>query len=549
LSDSAQRQFDVYKLRNAAAADVATAVQTFMTSALAVYTGAQFASAYAQLQRNVVIQAEPVSNTLLVSATPQYFAELKRIIERIDAQPPQVVIQVLIAEVQLTNNEEMGVEFGVQSPVLFNRGGSLNFNTTSALPSSNVSPAVTAFQGLGNLGVGRASTLGPGGLVFSAQSNSFNLLVRALKAQGRIDILSRPHLHVADNQTGYINVGQNYPTPTGSTLTATGAAQTGVQYVPVGIILRVTPRINPDGKVLMRVEPQVSNVAPSTVNVGNGINAPIFNQETVETTVLAADGETIVIGGLINKQDNRQETGIPFFKDIPYVGSLFRYRTMATSRREVLFIMTPHIIRSEYDTARILAEESRKMNWCLPDIAATHTYGMEVMGPAAKGAMPIPVGGTPPGQIPPGMLPSGFGPGFVPAPILPGPGGDFSPDYVVPPAAGSAAPVLPSPNAMPNAAPRPGQPLPAIPPAAGIPILNSNGTLSPVSAVVYPGSTQYVLPAGGPAMIAVPQNPAVAGPPVRNSGVIMAYPPAQDAPAQSKVPAGKEARPWSVISK
>jgi type II secretory pathway component GspD/PulD (secretin) len=559
LSDSAQRHFDVYKLRNAAAADVATALQTFMTNSLNVYQGAQFLSAYAQLQRNVVIVAEPVSNTIMVSATPQYFSELKRIIERIDAQPPQVVIQVMIAEVQLTNNEEVGVEYGVQSPVLFRRGGSLNFNTTSALASSNVSPGVVAYQGLGNLGVGRASSLGPGGFVFSAQSDSFSLLVRALKAQGRIDILSRPHLHVTDNQTGYINVGQNYPTPTGTTIT-NGLSQTGVQYVPIGIILRVTPRINPDGKVLMRVEPQVSNVAPSTVAVGNGINAPIFNQETVETTVLAADGETIIIGGLINKQDSRNETGIPFMKDIPYVGSLFRFRTQAQSRREILFIMTPQIVRSEYDTARILAEESRKMNWCLPDIAKIHGHGMDVMGPAAQGANPIPVGGTAPGQIPVGQLPGGFGPGFVPAPVLPGPGGDgglefgpvgAAPGSPAPAAPGNAPPaiVLPAGTPIPSV-PQAGRFAPPMPATGGIPILQPNGTLTPAGAVVYPGSTPYVMPAGGPPVIAVPSQPAAAGPPPRNNGVFMAYPPvAQEAPGVSKASQGKEDRPWGVFNK
>ena len=96
-------------------------MQTFVTNALSVYSGGQFLTAYQQLQRNVVIVAEPVSNTLLISATPQYFGEMKRLIEKIDAQPPQVMIQVLIAEVQLNNTEEFGVEFGLQSPVLFQR--------------------------------------------------------------------------------------------------------------------------------------------------------------------------------------------------------------------------------------------------------------------------------------------------------------------------------------------------------------------------------------------------------------------------------------------
>jgi len=546
LADTQQRHFDVYKLRNAAAADVASSLQTFMTNSLNVYTGAQFNSAYLQLQRNVVIVAEPVSNTIMVSATPQYFAELKRIIERIDAQPPQVVIQVMIAEVQLSNNEEIGVEYGVQSPVLFNRGGSLNFNTTSALASSNVSPGIVGYQGIGNLGVGRtSSTGGAGGFVFAAQSDSFNLLVRALKAQGRIDILSRPQLHVTDNQTGYINVGQRYPTPSTQVVT-NGISQQGVEYVDIGITMRVTPRINPDGKVLMRVEPQVSNVATSTVSVAPGVNAPIFNQETVETTVLAADGETIVIGGLINKTDSRNETGIPFLKDIPYAGALFRYRTQSTQRREVLFIMTPHIVRTEYDTARILAEESRRINMCLPEIGRIHGHGMDVMGPASQGANPIPVGGTIPGQIPVGQLPGGFGPGFVPAPVLPGPGSEGGLEIQQP--IGAANPTMP-PLAAP-AGPRATPFMPMIPPAGGIPILNQNGTITPAGATVHPGATPYIMPAGGtPPVIAMPSG-AMTVTPTRNGSTIMAYPPAQDVPAgTSKAPRGKEDRPWGVFSK
>ncbi|HXD88517.1 MAG TPA: secretin N-terminal domain-containing protein [Urbifossiella sp.] len=547
------RQFQVYKLRNQAAADIATALTSLITAYLAAYSGPGYYSAYLQMQRNMVIVAEPVSNTILISATPHYLAELKRIIERLDAQPPQVVIQVLIADVQLSNNEEIGVEYGVQSPILFQRGSTLNFNSTAALPTGNVSSGTVGFQGLGNLGVGRASSLGPGGFVFSAQSEAFNLLVRALKAQGRIEILSRPQIHITDNQTGYINIGQSFPTPSTSTLTGTGAAQTGVNYIPVGVTMRVTPRVNPDGKVLMRVEPQVSSVATTTISLGS-VNAPIINNETVETTVLASDGETIVIGGLISKSDSRNETGIPFLKDVPYVGALFRYRTQATTRREILFIMTPTIVRSEYDTAKVLAEESRRLSWCVPEIGRYHGHGLEVIGPAMQGANPIPVGGTPPGQIPPGMLPGGEGPGFVPVEPLPGPGLGTLPSYGLP---GGPIPLLPpgpgiqSNPAIPGAPMIPGGPVginypagqfqqpvaPFQPPIAagnGVPIVMPGGTISPASARVFPGATPFIVP-------------AVSGTvsPVKN-GYLMGSPlqPALPAPDSNSKPS-KEAQPWA----
>ena len=259
------------------------------------------------------------------------FVEMKRLIERLDAQPPQVVIQVLIADVQLTNNRDIGIEFGIQSPVLFNRGGlaspGFNFNSTAPLGSVNASEqGNVGFQGLSNLGVGRVGSSGFGGFVFSASSQSFNLLIRAMAAQSRVDILSRPQVQVMDNQEGFIQVGQDFPYPTNVNVTGL-TTQQGVAYRQIGVVMRVTPRITPDGKVIMRIEPQISSVSPTAVSLGNGFSAPAFNIQTVQTTVLASDGETIVLGGLITKQDNRTENGWPIFKDIPYVGALFRFRS------------------------------------------------------------------------------------------------------------------------------------------------------------------------------------------------------------------------------
>lgn len=510
-SDAVTRPREVIKLRNAAAADVTAAVQQFFTTSQTAYTNGSFNSAYQQLLRNVVVVAEPVSNTVLIDASPEYFADIKRIIERIDAQPPQVMIQVTIANVQLTNQEELGIEFGLQSPIFFDRGGSLNFNTTTALPSANVGSAQVGLQGLQNLGVGRASTTsgpgnGLGGFVFSASSDMFNLLIRALKAQGRVEVLSRPQVQVADNQTGFVQVGQSFPTLTVSNATL-GVAQQSIEYRDIGITMRVTPRVNPDGKVLMRVEPQVSSVAPS-VNLGNGILAPAFNVQTVQTTVLASDGETIVLGGLITTSDSRTEVGIPYLKDIPYAGALFRYRTRNMARQEVLIIMTPHIVRSEFDHAKILAEESAKMRWCLPDLGKVHTHGMDVMGPAAQGARPQLVNPTPPAAIgpayfeplpgtPPAGAPQPGAPAVRPAHVPPAAAGVPPVSYVPPPS-------LPQPYAAPGVVQPLGQPGAYAPPAAGpamppsVPVLAVPPSV-PVSAappVPAPGAPAGVIPVG-----------------------------------------------------
>jgi len=197
----------------------------------------------------------------------------------------------------------------------------------------------------------------------------------------------------------------------------------------------------------MRVQPEVSSLNPTEISVG-GVLQPQFNVQSVQTTVLVADGETIVIGGLIQKNDNKTENKIPWLGDLPYVGAAFRYRQQVKKKTELLVILTPHIIRSWADADRVLYEESRRMDWITGDVLKSHgTYDMEpiIPGPApgnVDGRMPSPTGPegavfpmptTPPaalvpppnGTMPPASPPAGFVPpvGNVPPPgsVLPPP--------------------------------------------------------------------------------------------------------------------------------
>ncbi|OWK45672.1 secretin N-terminal domain-containing protein [Fimbriiglobus ruber] len=421
-ADAPQLRSEVFKLRYAASADLATAIQTYVATYTPLITQ-QYQGPFQTIQKNVVVVAEPVSNTLMIAASQPLFEEIARMVARMDAQPPQVFVQVTIAEVQLTAHEEFGVEIGLQSPILFSRSSTgttpgtpgYNFNSTAALPNTTSAGSGTVgFQGLGQLGVGRSGSAGVGGFVFSAASDAVSILVRALKTQGRVDILSRPQLLLTDNQQGFFQVGQQYPLPSATTVTGTGLAQQSITYVDIGIVLRITPRINPDGRVLMRVEPQVSSPDPISVAVGT-TTAPAIDVQTLQTTVQAGDGETVVLGGLISKQDTKQENKIPVLGDLPWVGAAFRYRTQDQQKRELLFIMTPHIIRSEADFARISRDESSRMSWNLKDVANVHGYGLDVL----SGNRPLAPGACPPGSYTPGPAPYMASPGFVPSPSYP----------------------------------------------------------------------------------------------------------------------------------
>jgi type II secretion system protein D len=389
-SEVQNRISEVVKLRNAAAYDVVNALQTFYTGVLSVQTSSNWGTDYQINQRTVLLTPEPVTNTILINATPYWFEEIMRMLQRLDAEPLQVAIEVLIAEVTLNNTEEFGVEIGLQTPLVFQRSiiptsgttsiaagattvsstqsqfayPGTQFVNTAALPSnSTAGSGLVGYQGINYLGVGRADASGIGGFVFSAASDSVNVLVRALKIQGRIDVLNTPVLQVLDNQTGYVQAGQSFPYVTGGTVSSLGTFSPSVNYRDTGVTLQITPRISPDGKVLLRAAPSVTQPQSSQITLGNNILATAFNVQQVQTTIIAGDGETVVIGGLITKQNTRNENKIPLVGDLPYIGALFRYRTQTQTKSELIVVLTPHIIRCAGDADRIALEHIKRMNW------------------------------------------------------------------------------------------------------------------------------------------------------------------------------------------
>jgi len=446
-TDIQPRIMEVIKLRNSAAADVVNALQTFYTSALAVVASADQGTGFQNYRQTIVLAAEPVTNTVIVSASPEWFPRVMRNIEQLDMQLAQVAVNCILAEVDISNSEEFGVEVGLQSPVLFNRslvgtsavtlsnasGGvvppgtsvtstanalafpGFNFNNANnfsqPLPNTNiVSPGAVALQGLSNLGVGRADANGVGGFIFSGASNSVNVLVRALKVQGRIDILNAPTITTLDNQVGEVSVGQIYPYITGALISSLGTITPTITYrTDVGVTLQVTPRINPDGKILMRVQPSIINPIATQISIGNGLMATAFTNQAISTTILADDGETVVIGGLISKQNTRTENKIPFFGDIPFLGALFRYRTQQQAKNELIVILTPRIIRCPADFERWSLDRLKLMDMNMKDVEKVngkdYLLNPEVGPPKPPLEMLMPGGVIPNHQVPPSQIP------------------------------------------------------------------------------------------------------------------------------------------------
>ncbi|MGA2796132.1 MAG: secretin N-terminal domain-containing protein [Thermoguttaceae bacterium] len=401
-TDVRNRENYVYKLKNVAASYAYTAISTFLTNLYSMETGLSSYGAitpFALIEQEVIVVAEPSTNSLIISATPKYFQDIKKMIDELDKRPPMVLIQVLIAQITLTDDEQFGVELGLQDGLLFDRSAALaatsnppgqgnNLNPGYAFPgsplgnsptnpagilSTNNAPLVGT-QGLSNFALNRADpTLGWGGLVLSASSESVNVLLRALKHNQRIEVLSRPQVMTMDNQEAWVQVGAQVGLITGSASTVNGQTNT-VTPQQVGLILTVQPRVSEDGVVVMVINATKSSVGPeaegtpiTSVN-GQLIREPQIPITTVQTTVSALDGQTIILGGLITKDKVDEHRKVPWVGDIPILGRLFRYDSVHNERDELLIIMTPHIVTSVAQADELKKIEAARMNWCLGDV-------------------------------------------------------------------------------------------------------------------------------------------------------------------------------------
>ncbi len=392
--DKMQRKSTVYQLKNSPAVDVALAINEFLRSKRQVEIAAPGANnPFEQIDREVVVVPEPVQNKLILSATPRYYEEISRLIEQLDQQPPQVMIQVMIAEITLSNTDEFGVELGLQDSILFDRSllgantsntPGFNFNSGTPLGNSGSDKALfnsnrVAGQGISNFSVGRSNQdLGFGGLVLSASSENVSFLLRALQDSKRLEVLSRPQVLTLDNQQAFIQVGQRVPRISNSNVTQFGTTN-GLIDVNVGLIIGVTPRISPEGNVVMEIDAEKSKVGPesegipvSTSNNGTVIRSPRIDTITAQATVSAADGETIILGGLISRSTNTQHRQVPWLGNLPILKHLFSYDFNQTLRTELIIILTPHVVRSQGDMERLKQAEFARISWCEADIFEIH---------------------------------------------------------------------------------------------------------------------------------------------------------------------------------
>jgi general secretion pathway protein D len=290
--------------------------------------------ALGSMASEVVVKADEAQNALVLMAEPGRLRTLQRIVEQLDQPRAQVLIHAAIVEISGSVQQALGVQWGGSSGSL--RGG-------ITFPGANIGLA-------GLLGATPAAL--PEGAVVGLGGDRFGALISALASDNHNNLLSTPSLLTLDNQQAEILVGQNVPFQTGSYTTSGNGADnpfTTVERKDIGISLKIKPHINEGSTLRLEVEQESSEVAPAATSNSRDL---ITNKRSLKSTILADDGEIIVIGGLIKDSIRQEQSGVPGLRKLPWVGGMFRWTREAKEKTNLMVFLRPTIVRGKQDVAR-----------------------------------------------------------------------------------------------------------------------------------------------------------------------------------------------------
>ena len=281
------------------------------------------------------ILADENSNQLLVFANREDLKTIKDIISKLDTISPQVLIESLILEVALNDSFDLSFDFA------YAKQGNNNavIQRTKAFPAEppqGVSDFTTNVTGALNW--------------FGKANNGFYYHVNAAAADGRVSVLSRPRIQTSHAQPASLFVGESRPYPTGTSFGGYGGNFSQIQQLNIGITLNVTPLINQDGLVVLEIQQQISSFGGNVTIIGVG-EVPITTERDASAKVSVRTGETIVLGGFISSDNSKNNSGVPFLKDLPLLGPLFRATSHSSKRQELIVLIRPTVLPNPQDAA------------------------------------------------------------------------------------------------------------------------------------------------------------------------------------------------------
>ena len=364
-----ESNIQVYRLQNSNAEDLAKVLNNIVkeTGAATTAGGAAAAAQKAPtpvVSKNVQIVPDKATNTLVIMAEREDYKILENIVKQLDIPRPMVYIEALIMEVNANKAFNLGVEWrGLtdagkvpgtstgQSAAFIGSGGA----STASPGGYNILDALspTAFPGGFTLGiVGAGITIG--GVTFP----NIGAVIQAYKTDQEVSILSTPQIMTLDNEDAEINVGSNVPyiTQQQSSTTSTLVGYNTYEYKDVGVILSITPHINQENFIRLKISQQVTKVTSASTST-----TPTTLKRTAKTTVVVKDNETIVIGGLVGDSTESDTYKVPLLGDIPILGWLFKTHSTSREKTNLYVFLTPHIVRTQQDAAGLYQEKRETM--------------------------------------------------------------------------------------------------------------------------------------------------------------------------------------------
>ncbi|SPQ00150.1 conserved exported hypothetical protein [Candidatus Sulfobium mesophilum] len=295
---------------------------------------------------------DEVTNSIIVLATTEDYALIYDTIRKIDIMPRQVMIEGLIVDITLNDNLSYGLSWSMNSDVKI----------------SGINPFKNPIDlgGLFTNNPGNLSKTPPNkGFTFIGTDPSGNVraVLTALEDRSKAKVVAAPHILVSDNREARIQIGQQVPLATSSTaqpISTTGTAvsvvsTSTIQYKDIGIILKVKPQVNDSGLISLELSQEISAISAKAVTVG-GLDEVAIDKTEATSNLVARDGETIIIGGLIREDHSYGTTGIPILSRIPIIGALFGTTSDDITRKETIILLTPHVIRNQQEAGTVTSD-------------------------------------------------------------------------------------------------------------------------------------------------------------------------------------------------
>ncbi len=314
--------------------------------------------------QDVTVTADERTNTIVVTAPPAAFSAIESLIQQLDQPQPQVFIEVVIADVTLTKDLHLGVEWHIFQENIF---GETNQVTTDLVTGTEAAKAA-----------------GSQGLFWGYVSDTFKATLQALARDQKVRVIATPHILTLANVQAQIQVGQQYPVVTSYYPGTYGTApQISVDLRSIATTLQVTPRVNNAGYIVMDIVQTIDDLGGTVQQAG--FTQPIINTRVARTSVMVKDGETIVIGGFMRDRVEEIVTGIPILKDLPILGPLFRRTEKAKARTELMVFLTPRIVRTPEELKRLFEEKSKESSYVPPARKQSPAEGHQ---PSEEGSQP-----------------------------------------------------------------------------------------------------------------------------------------------------------------